>query len=817
MMPRATYRFQLHSGFTFADAAALVPYLDRLGISHVYASPITTARRGSTHGYDVVDPTRVNHELGGEDGLRQLVAALRGRDMGLIIDIVPNHMGVAGGQNAWWNDVLQHGEASRYARFFDIDWSRKLLLPLLGSSLPSALADGDIDVDVSGEEPMLVLYGDQRLPLRPEDHAAVHAVRGQSELLALLARQHYRLDWWRTADDDLNWRRFFTITELAGLRIEDEQVFEETHALYFRLWREGLIDGVRIDHVDGLTDPGGYCRLLRKRFDAIARTADVPEGPAYIVVEKILGPGEELARDWGVDGTSGYDFMEQVSALLHDPGGEWPLASLWAEFIGRKRDFHQEELAARRDMLDWAFDGQLEACVASFVALAASTEEAAGITRAMLRRAIRRMLWVFPVYRTYGTGDGAPAEDAWVRETVRKRTAPFAPPGEAMVVDLLLSWLAGKGPGDPDLAAVAVQRFQQLSAPIAAKSVEDTAFYRYGPLLSRTDVGFDAARFSMPVTEFHQAMIARARDFPRAMLATATHDHKRGEDMRARLAVLSEIPDDWRDRVTRWDGLAGTAGRAVDPADRFVLFQTLFGAWPPGLDACDRAGLEAFANRIVAWQQKAVREAKLRSSWEAPDEAYESACEMLVRHLLDPSNSASFIADIEAFVARTASATLSNTLVQAGLRCTVPGMPDLYQGCELSDFSLVDPDNRRPVDYSLRRAALDDPEQAAPGLKGGTKLSLIRTLLERRRTDFALFAEGRYEPVTVHGPRAANVLAFRRTHGTGSLLCVLMLHCTRQVIGSDRLVPPFEWWDGTQLDDGQPVARLLSQTPVHID
>ena len=816
MTPRASYRFQFHRDFTFADSEALVPYLERLGISHVYASPVTTARSGSTHGYDVVDPTRINPELGGEEGLRSLVAALRSRGMGLIIDIVPNHMGVAGGENAWWNDVLKNGQESRYASFFDIDWSRKLLLPLLGAPLPEALAAGDISIDAGCEEPSLVLYGDQRLPLRSEDQAGVRAAGDAPDLPALLARQHYRLDWWRTADDDLNWRRFFTITELAGLRIEDSEVFEATHVLYFRLYREGLIDGVRIDHVDGLTDPAGYCRELRARFDSIERPADVPQGPAYIVIEKILGPDEELAIDWNIDGTSGYDFMEQVSALLHDAGGEKPLQALWKKFSGRQLNFHEEELAARQDMLDWAFEGQLEACVTAFEALAASSGDSARLTRGMLRRGIRRMLWVFPVYRTYGTGDGAPAEDQKVRETVRARAARFTPPGEAMVVDHVLSWLAGEGPGDAGLAAMAVQRFQQLSAPIAAKSVEDTAFYRYGPLLSRTDVGFDAARFSLPVAEFHEAMVARARDFPRAMLATATHDHKRGEDVRARLAVLSEIPDAWRERISRWDGLAGDPALQVNPADRYMLFQTLFGAWPPGLSVNDRAGLSAFADRIIAWQQKALREAKLRSSWEAPDEAYEAACEKLVRHLLDPAGAAELLADIEAFVAHTAGATLANMLAQTALRCTVPGMPDLYQGCELADFSLVDPDNRRPVDFGLREAGLDDPEKAAPGLAGGAKLALIRDLLGRRRKDPALFAEGGYEPVAVHGPRTGHVIAFRRTLGQESLTCVVALRCAQPLLGSSRCVPDPAWWQNTELEDGRLVAELLDQSPVFI-
>ncbi|OCW56975.1 malto-oligosyltrehalose synthase [Hoeflea olei] len=816
MSPRASYRFQFHSDFTFAEAEALVPYLERLGVSHVYASPVTTAAPGSMHGYDVVDPTRVDPALGGEEGLASLSAALRARGMGLIIDIVPNHMGVAGNDNAWWNDVLQNGRDSRYAHFFDIDWRRPLLLPLLGAPLPEALENGDIALDASGGEPDLVLYGERRLPLRREDHARARAGLAADDLPALLDHQHYRLAWWRAADDELNWRRFFTINDLAGLRVEDPEVFEESHALYFRLYREGVIDGVRIDHVDGLTDPAGYCRRLRARFDSIRQAARLQDDPAYIVVEKILGPGEGLATDWGVDGTSGYDFMEDVSALLHDPAGAQPLGALWSRFSGRTRDFEEQELQARQDMLDWSFDGQFEACVAAFVALAASSQTTAGLTRGMLRRAIRRMLWVFPVYRTYGTGASAPESDAWVRENVRAKAARFSPPGEDMVVDHILAWLAGEGPGAPALAAVAVQRFQQLSAPIAAKSVEDTAFYRHGLLLSRADVGFDASRFSLSVGAFHRAMIERARDFPRSMLATATHDHKRGEDLRVRLAVLSAIPGLWRDRVERWDDMAGGDASGVVPGDRYMLLQTLYGAWPPGLAPDDRVGLGAYADRIADWQRKMLREAKLHTSWEAPQETYEEACERLSRALLDPSASPEFLADLTGFVDLTAGATLSNMLVQTGLRCMAPGMPDLYQGAELADFSLVDPDNRRPVDFAQREAALDDPDSAAPGLAGGAKIALIRDLLGRRRDNPALFARGAYQPIAVSGDRAGHVLAFRRSHGADSVRCVFALRCADALLGSPDPAPFASWWGDTALEDGTPVARLLAGSPVHV-
>ncbi len=802
--PRATYRFQFHKNFTFADAEALVPYLDTLGISHVYASPITTARSGSTHGYDVVDPTRINPELGGEGAFHSLVAALRKRDMGVIIDIVPNHMGVAGGENGWWNDVLAHGEASKYARYFDIDWREKLVLPILGDPLAKTLASDALKVEQVDGRYVLEAYGEHRLPIRDEDQLSA----GEDDLAALVHRQHYRLASWRVANDELNWRRFFTINDLAGLRAEDPVVFDATHALYFRLYAEGLIDGVRVDHVDGLTDPAGYCRQLRARFDAIERPAAAPSGPAYIVIEKILADGEPLSTDWGVDGTSGYDFMEQVTALLHAPGGAEPLARLWAEISGRSADFAPEELRARQELLAWQFDAQHRRCIEAFVALARSTTECDGLTKGMLHRAIERLLWVFPVYRTYGTGDTAPAADTMIRDTVRARVERFIPPGEGIVVDAVLAWLAGDGPGDRKLAADAVRKFQQLSAPIAAKSVEDTAFYRYGRLLSRNDVGFDAAHMSLGIETFHAAMADRARNWPSAMLATATHDHKRGEDVRARLAVLSEIPDRWQAHVEHWLTLAEPFSVGVDRGDIYMLLQTLFGAWPEGLGATDAEGLARYAERIVAWQEKALREAKLRSSWEAPDEDYETRCHDLARALLDPARSGAFLADMTAFVDRIAPVAAANGLAQVALRYTVPGVPDLYQGTESADLSLVDPDNRRPVEYARLQAALCE---ATP-----PKMALIERLLRLRRDHPALFAAGSYEPIAVVGLRADKVIAFRRVHDGLACRCVVALRCAER-----HLAATGDWWGDTTLSSGERVADLLGddtvaiQDPVH--
>lgn len=817
MIPRATYRFQFHREFPFARAEALVPYLHDLGISHVYASPITRAVSGSMHGYDVVDPTTVNPELGGEEALRSLVAALHARGMGLIIDIVPNHMGIAGGENEWWNDVLRHGEASRYARFFDIDWRERLLLPILGAPLDNVLADGQIAVDSSEGEPVLTVYGEHRLPIRPEDQGRLPLAKDRQAIADLLERQHYRLGWWRSANDELNWRRFFTISELAGLRIEDPEVFEATHALYFRLYGEGLIDGVRVDHVDGLTDPAAYCRSLRERLDALPRPAEANPRPAYIVVEKILGPGERLSQEWGVDGTSGYDFMEQAAALLHDPAGEAPLTELWQQFSGRAAAFHEEELRARQDMLSWAFEGQLTACVEAFVALARSAPDTRGLTRGMLRRAIERLLWVFPVYRTYGTGDSAPESDTELRTRVRERARPYDPPGEAEVADRILDWLGGEGPGDAMLAAEAVRRFQQLAAPIAAKAVEDTAFYRYGLLLSRTDVGFDAACFSLPLSDFHAICAARAQSFPDAMLATATHDHKRGEDVRARLAVLSALPALWCEEVERWDAQAAKLHEGVHPADRYMLYQTLYGAWPDGLGIDDQAGLRTYADRVAAWQEKALREAKLRSSWEQPDTAYEGRCRDLVQRMLDPRHAAPWLESIAAFLRGTSAAATANMLVQTALRCTVPGMPDMYQGTECPDLSLVDPDNRRAVDYARREALLRDDANPHP------KLALIRKLLSLRAQAPELFQRGDYLPLKVEGPRSGNILAFRRSHEGASLVCAVMLRCADALAGRDDPVPGSEWWEGTAivLDDAHErtvaASVAFANSPVFVE
>ena len=757
MIPRATYRLQFHAEFTFADAIGIVPYLRDLGISHVYASPLAQARTGSMHGYDVTDPAQISPVLGGEEGLRQLVAALREQGMGLILDIVPNHV-AASPENPWWADVLRHGQGSRYAHFFDIDWERhggRLLLPVLGDPLEAVIEQGQAELVERDGEPALQLYGEQTYPLAP---GSVRA----GDLAATLEAQHYVLAWWRLGHDELNWRRFFSISELAGLRIEDDTVFEAVHELPLRLYRERVIDGLRIDHVDGLTDPGAYLAKLRGRLDALDATRE--DGPAWLVVEKILGAGESLPRAWPIDGTTGYEFMDQVSAVLHESGAEEPLTRHWADLSGRSGAFEDEELLARRQMLHWEFSAQLDACIDALVELAGLAPETVPYSRAAWARAVEAVLELFPVYRTYGTGTSARKGDAGAREQVAARLEETAPPGEIGLGNTILAWLAGEGPA-AEQAGEFVRRFQQLSAPIAAKAVEDTAFYRYGRLLSRNNVGFDAARFAASADEFHQWQSDRATNWPRSMLTTATHDHKRGEDVRARLIALSANPEAWIAASQDWMGrMPGAAD--IWPGDLYMLLQIILAAWPERADLDNQDELAAYCERLQDYASKALREAKLHSSWAAPDESYEKAVSGAIEVLLRLIETRELRRDILAFRDRLAPCERVKSLAQTFLRNSCPGIPDLYQGAELPDRSLVDPDNRRPVDYDLRRRLLDEG--------GSEKLHLIRDLLHLRESHPGAFG-GSYRPVRISGSQAGSLIGFTRGDGAERLLMVTAL------------------------------------------
>lgn len=811
MIPTATYRVQFHAGFTFAHAASLAPYWAKLGISHLYASPIATARAGSTHGYDVVDPTTINPALGGEDGFVALVSALRAQGLGVLLDIVPNHVAVGGDDNAWWLDVLRNGQASVYAPMFDIDWAPadpalagKVLAPFLGLPYAEALAQGAIRLELQSGPPAIIAHEVHRFPLRPQDHAEVQAAphaydpdtsEGRAALHALLERQHYRLAWWRTAGDAINWRRFFDITELAGLRIEDPVVFEAVHALPLRLYREGLIDGLRVDHVDGLADPPGYCRRLRQALE----TADPGRAP-WLVVEKILGADETLASDWGVDGTTGYEVMNELSALQHAASGGDPLGRLWATISGRPADFETEEHAARREVLTRDFAGQLDAAARAFHELAIADPATRDLPLPALRRALVALIGAFNVYRTYAIDTGLPPSEALAR-------AKAVEPTSGAALDQIGRWLAGEGEVPADRRAEAIRRFEQLSAPVAAKAVEDTAFYRYGRLLSRNDVGFDPGRFSTTPAAFLAKAAERGRAFPHSLLATATHDHKRGEDVRARLAVLSEIPDVWAQQAQAWLALAPPDG--VDPGDVHILHQAIVGAWPLDLSPDDTQAMTDFADRLADWQRKALREAKLRTSWAVPNGDYENACETYMRGLLA---SADVRAACAAFVETLAPAGVANSLVQTGLRLTLPGVPDLYQGAEFWDFSLVDPDNRRPVDYAARQAALANDGDDRDWRGGATKQTLIASLLAARRARPGLFSAP-LRGLTLEGRRADQVLAFERVSDAGRLRVVAALGCAAacRAAGAPRL--DAAWWGDTRLRDGEPLADLTGGAP----
>uniref|UniRef100_UPI0005BCC52E malto-oligosyltrehalose synthase n=1 Tax=Pseudomonas sp. ML96 TaxID=1523503 RepID=UPI0005BCC52E len=817
---RATLRLQFHQGFTLHDAVPLVPYFSRLGISHIYASPLLTARPGSMHGYDVVDPTRINPDLGGEPGLIRLAEALHSRDMGLILDIVPNHMAVGGDANPWWLDLLEWGQNSPFAKFFDIQWNSpdplltgQLLVPFLRCDYGEALSNGDIALHFDRERgSFYAQHFEHRLPITPPSYGEIlrgaddptlsalakrfDALQGDAQawrkapqlcaelaelgrpevggaaipralerysgdddadlqrLHLLLERQHYRVASWRTAADDINWRRFFDINELGGLRVERPEVFELTHGKIFQLIEQGLVDGLRIDHVDGLANPHAYCRALRRRVEHLLQKRPQPMngGQFPIYVEKILGSNEQLPRTWGVDGSTGYDFMNQLSLLQHDPRGEQPLRELWAQLSGRPADFAEEVLEARRLVLTGSLAGDLEEVTQGLLQVARNDIATRDLTLGSIRRALLELIVHFPVYRTYVGGAGRSAQDQRVFEQALEGARQTLAEADWPLLEHLDRWLGGQPlhelpPGRPRrLRARVLARFQQLTSPVAAKAVEDTAFYRSGLLLSRYDVGFDAENFSRPVEHFHQLCQERAQQFPDALLASATHDHKRGEDSRARLAVLSEHAAWYTERVRHWQQLAEPLRRDDAPSagEALVLYQTLLGSWPLELAADDHPGLQSYLQRLLEWQRKALREAKLNSSWSAPNDAHEAACAQFLERLLTAPEGHELRQELALEANAIAPAGALNALAQCLLRLTAPGVPDLYQGAEYWDFSLVDPDNRRPPDFAARMHSLSGLEEPAELLRhwrdGRIKQWLLASVLAIRHGRPQLFA-----------------------------------------------------------------------------
>jgi (1->4)-alpha-D-glucan 1-alpha-D-glucosylmutase len=735
MMPvRATYRVQLSGRFPFAAATRVVPYLAELGVSHLYASPILRARTGSAHGYDVVDPTEVSPELGGEDGLRQLVAALRAHGMGLVADIVPNHM-AASHENPWWVETLRHGAASPFARVFDVDWAAgggRVRLPVLAG--PPDRVAGDLRIGGGW-----IRYHGHRFPLAPGTDR--------------LDQQHYELVEWRRAAVDGNFRRFFTINDLVGVCQEDPEVFRLTHATTLRLVADGLVDGVRVDHVDGLADPAAYLERLALALRRAAGGAGAP----WVVVEKILEPGERLPA-WPVAGTTGYEFSAVADGTLVDPVAAGTFAARYRRLTGSDPDPAELAVACKRERLLRDFGAEVAGVAGRFPGDPAAN-----------RSAVVELAAHLPVYRTYVAGGVSDADRAVVA-TARAAAARRLDPAGRRALDRLAAALLLESPA----GAPAVRRFQQLSGPAMAKGVEDTALYRDTRLVARNEVGGDLGSFGRSVAALHAANAEREARWPASMLATSTHDSKRGEDVRARLAVLSERPERWWALAEGWTGrLAGPAGTA----DALLLWQTMVGAWPLELGRC------------LAYMEKAVREAGLRGTWTDPDPAYERAVRELVERAYADRR---LRAELEELVAEIAPAGRVKAAGLALLRLTSPGVPDTYQGTETEQLVLVDPDNRRPVAF---------------GGDGSLKFRVTRAALRLRRERPALFAG--YRPLAAPD----RLVAFARG---GDRLAVVVTRLTGPAPGLVDL-PPGPWREllsEADLPGGPtPAADLLAALP----
>ncbi|HUO81457.1 MAG TPA: malto-oligosyltrehalose synthase [Gammaproteobacteria bacterium] len=877
--PRATCRLQLKRGFGFDDAARVAPYLAALGISHVYASPFLAARPGSSHGYDIVDYGRLSDELGGAPAFERLVSALRGLDMGLILDFVPNHMGVGGDENPRWADILEWGEASPHASDFDIDWSPlersldgKVLLPFLGDHYGSVLERGELVFEFDGERGRFgVRYFGHRFPIAVRDYAPLleaaangndrgladlasafaalagsttggtraRAAQLQRELAKcarrpdaggalaalaaayagrpdepgtfdalheLLERQFYRLAYWRVATQEINYRRFFDINDLAGLRVEDEALFDSVHRLVFRLISEGRLDGLRIDHIDGLYDPAAYCDRLRRETDALT----AKRAPLYIVVEKILAPHESL-RGWPVDGTTGYEFMNAVHGLFVTAGAERAISGTYRRFTGLTEEFEAVAATAKREALMTNLASELNVLAGMLKRIARRSRRTRDFTLADLRTALMAMIAHLPVYRTYVTAAGVDENDRryldWARARARRDHPQLEGSLFRFVDRALRAELLPRASDAYDPAEVLrfAMKSQQLSGAVAAKGVEDTAFYRYHRLVSLNEVGGDPARFGTSPAAFHHMNLQRLATQPLALLTTASHDHKRGEDTRLRIAAISELGNEWRKLVFRWARLNRSKRRDVndrpapDRNDEYLLYQTLLGIWSAD-EAADPAS--ELVERLAAYMQKSVREAKRYSSWIAPNETYEAAVDGFVRSVLDPQRSRAFLSSFAPFAEHIARIAAANGLGQTLLKLTSPGVPDLYQGTDYWDLSLVDPDNRRPVDFTARQTSLSSgcpwPELAARWRSGEIKQRLIAQALALRAQEPALFTSGHYLPLSAAGEHAGHVVAFARcAHDRASTAIVIASRLNADLLALDDslALAPSRWRD----------------------
>jgi (1->4)-alpha-D-glucan 1-alpha-D-glucosylmutase len=930
-IPRATYRLQFNRDFSFAQATTLVDYLARLGVSHCYASPFLKARPGSLHGYDIVDHSALNPEIGTEEDFDAFVAALHAAGMGQILDTVPNHMAVMGSDNAWWLDVLENGRTSIYADFFDIDWEtyrddigHKILLPVLGDHYARVLDSGDLRLVFDAEAGAFsIVYFDHRFPVDPReyprilghrlellgarlgaDHAQflmfqtlvtafghlpgrertatdsaaerrrdkeVHKQQlaqlqtGSADIAAFIAEnvaainredginhsvdllhalitvQAYRLAYWRVASDEINYRRFFDINDLAALRMENPQVFEATHRLVFELLAAGKIDGLRIDHPDGLYDPVGYFSRLQRQFgDA---PADAPP-VLYVVVEKILADHENLPEHWPVHGTTGYDFANLVNGLFVTADSAEKMGRIYRKFTGEHAEYEDIVYRAKILTMRGALASELNVLANQASRIAQADRYTCDFTLNGLRRALAEVVACFPVYRSYVTANGASAHDLryidWAVSVAKKRSQA----ADASIYDFLRELLSarlaeGKHPDYRDAIAAFAGKFQQYTAPVMAKGMEDTSFYIYNRLVSLNEVGGDPRRYGVSVEAFHHATEARSGHWPHAMLATSTHDSKRSEDVRARIDVLSELPDAWRRVLSRWHRFNRSKTRNIDhrevPSrnDQYLFYQTLTGVWPFAEEDNDGDALATLRDRVDAYMLKAIREAKVHTSWVNPDSEYEDGVSHFVRGVLAPRNG-KFLADMREFHRPIAWFGMLNSLAQLTLKLCAPGVPDIYQGTELWDFSLVDPDNRRPVDYDRRRAALDEVIQtdgqadAEFGARlrgllekmpdGRIKLYFLWRILGLRRDNELLFRDGDYLPLSCTGSQAAHLCAFARRHGEQLAVVVVPRLAYRLLQGNAALPVGDATWTDTLIELPTRAPRwqnLLTRTSVH--
>ena len=852
--PLSTYRVQLQPAFGFDDVTAIAPYLQRLGVSHLYASPYLQAAPGSTHGYDVIDHSRVNAELGGEEGHERMCAALGAHSLGQVLDIVPNHMAIVGG-NRWWWDVLENGPSSQYASYFDVDWDppeaklrNTVLMPILGDHYGRVLEAGELRLQRDGGA-FTVHYYEHVLPVAPRslddllataarrchsmeleslatffgrlppsyltDRISVRERHRDKEVLRaslarllreqpdvaeavdaevaamnadpdrldnLLERQNYRLAFWRTAGRELDYRRFFDIHTLAALNMEDEAVFLDTHELVIQWLDRGVVDGLRIDHPDGLRDPEGYLRRLAR---------EAPPN-TWVTVEKILEPGERLPQ-WPVAGTTGYDFAYRVGGLFIDPASEAAINDAYTSFTGEPTDWEEVVYEKKHLVMAEVLSAEINRLTNLAIDVCERHRRYRDYTRHDLHETLRELIAAFPVYRTYVVPGGAgpsPDDVAHVEEAA-KLARGRRPDLDAELFDFLVDILLGRLPGDVEDELVA--RFQQVTGPVMAKGVEDTSFYTFNRLVALNEVGGSPGRFGVSPEEFHQGNEHTARNWPGTLLATSTHDTKRSEDTRARIALLSEIPAEFAAAVAEWSAIGDRFRSDAGMPDRnaeWLLYQTLIGAWPLS------------AERAVAYMEKASKEAKEHTSWVDPDPAYDEALRTFVEGML---GDAEFVAALEAFVAPLVEPGRINSLAQTLLKLASPGAPDIYQGCELWTHTLVDPDNRSTVDFAVREALLAEAESAAPAEvwpgradSGLPKLLLTHRALHLRLRRRECFAVGSgYQALSATGAKAGHAVAFARTTAAGEEGVVAV--APRLVLGLRG-----DWEDTTlQLPDGR--------------